>query len=379
MKQLFLLFTLLISLPFLSNAQLNNQAFGSYQALDSGKTGQIRLNIDGLGYFKNNEYFNDIVEGYTLFGYQFMPSLSYQPTPNISVTAGAFLQREFGLDGFTDIAPIFRLKYQKNRFTFLFGTLEGDLRHRLIEPIYNFERVISDRLEQGIQFRHAGKRFQGDWWINWREAITQGATNQEEIEGSWNMQYFLTPETSKWKFSLNLQSLILHRGGQINNSDQPVYTLQNHAVGFKLSSDWGTTGFVRGITLENYATFFSTDTDSLAFDSGSGIYLNGTMHTTAGDVMLSYWQGDQFVNPLGGDLYTSVSRIAGNPSLATREVILLRWMKDFKLSQHVTLSARAEPFYDLSLSSFEYSFGLYMNYRLGTSLNPKKPIVFSTH
>ena len=34
----------------------------------------------------------------------------------------------------------------------IFGNLDGSIQHQLIEPIYNFERVITNRLENGAQF-----------------------------------------------------------------------------------------------------------------------------------------------------------------------------------------------------------------------------------
>jgi len=351
-------------------AQLDNSAFEQPIRLDTSQVGKLHFRLNHLGYFKNNEYFNDIVEGYTLFGYQIHPKVAYQPTENLLIEAGFYARKDFGENGFAETQPTFTLKYQKNRFGFLFGNLEGNAQHKLIEPLYDFERIIDDRLEQGIQFLHNGQKFKADFWINWREAISFGDTDQEEIEGAWHLRYLLSP-TAKLKSEVILQSTVLHRGGQINTTSLPVYTTQNHAIGFKLSSDWGDAGFLRGFSLENYALLFSVDSDSLAFGSGNGLYLNATAHTKWGNLMASYWKGSEFINPLGGDLYSSESRI-GNPAQANRQLIIFRWMKDFQLSPNCHLSARFEPFYDLENNLFEYSFGLYANYVLDIQVNCKK-------
>jgi hypothetical protein len=364
----FLLF--FISLSSSVFCQLNNQAYEFPILLDSGATKTLEFKADYFGYFKNNEYFGEIVEGRTYFGQQLHPKISYQPTENVLLEAGLFVRQVFGENRLTETKPTFSLKYQKNKFGFLLGNLEGSLQHGLIEPLYDFERVIDDRLENGIQFLHKGKRFTGDWWINWRKSIQTGSTDQEEIEGAGNMKYKLV---NKEKTSLEfiLQSVILHRGGQINSSALPVYTTMNNALGIQLNRSFNPSSFAKGISMQFYTVGFSVDSDSLSFRNGNGLYLNGSLETSAGTFIASYWKGEGFVNILGGDIYSSVSRFR-NFTEPTREILVFRWLKDFQLSSHCQLSVRAEPYYDFQNSLFEYSIGVYANYRLNVKIPTKQ-------
>lgn len=46
----------------------------------------------------------------------------------------------------------------------------------------------------------------------------------------------------------------------------------------------------------------------------------------------------------------------------TQEFVMLRLLYDLKVADGLTLTARAEPFYDTYAESIEYSFGLYLNF-----------------
>ena len=132
-------------------SQLNNRLFEDRKAIFPDRENKLYLDIGLLGFTKNNEYFNDIADGYTLFGYQFYPSLAYFPAENVRIDAGIYLQKDFGASGFQTIAPTFSLKVKKGDWNIIFGNLDGGLNHRLIEPLYDFERVLNDRLETGLQ------------------------------------------------------------------------------------------------------------------------------------------------------------------------------------------------------------------------------------
>ncbi|MEM9983204.1 MAG: hypothetical protein AAF734_11970, partial [Bacteroidota bacterium] len=326
-------------------SQLNNQAFEWPISVDSNQIGRIRFQLGYLGYLKNNEYFDGIADGYTLFGQQLQPKVTYQPSPHLLIEAGLFMRQDFGESTFAETEPIFTLKYQKKHFRLVFGTLEGNLQHRLIEPLYDFERVIDDRIEQGIQFLYKSERFRADVWTNWRRTIQRNRNEQEEIEGAWYLHYLMNPK-SRFQSKLILQSSLLHRGEQSSQSNLPIYTTQNHALGFQTRLVNTNVRFLKGLSMEHYVLLFTVDSDSLTFSQGTGLYLNGTIHTKWGDWMTSYWRGNDFINLLGGDLYSSEARMGGTIE-PQRNLLIFRWLKDFELIPRCYLTARAEPYYDL--------------------------------
>ena len=113
--------------------------------IEERDSGAFKVGFDLLGYLRNNEFKSDIIPGYTLFGYQLRPYLSYYPSSHIRIDMGGFFVRDFGEDGFSEIRPILTFKYSKRSYSFIFGTLEGALSHRIIEPIYDVENVIARR------------------------------------------------------------------------------------------------------------------------------------------------------------------------------------------------------------------------------------------
>ena len=81
--------------------------------------------------------------------------------------------------------------------------------------------------------------------------------------------------------------------------------------------------------------------------------------------MLSYWQGSRFIAPLGGDLFQSASRTVSNPEFLDRQrkILLVRLLRDFRVSDAAALTVRVEPLYDFTAQLLDFSFGVYLNFR----------------
>lgn len=56
--------------------------------LDSAQTRELRLKVDNLSFFKDNEFSGNIMKGYSLPGLWVAPRLTYQPLKNIRLDAG---------------------------------------------------------------------------------------------------------------------------------------------------------------------------------------------------------------------------------------------------------------------------------------------------
>lgn len=314
---------------------------------------------------KNNEYFNKIADGYTLFGYQLNPKLIYFPSPNVRLEAGVFAWKDFGNAAYSQITPTFTLKYEKNNFAFLFGTLEGSLTHRLIEPLYDFERVIYDRLEHGVQFIYSHRYFAIDTWINWEKMVYRGSPFQEVLTAGASGRLKVV-DNQYWKINFPLQILTSHQGGQITTANLPALTLVNGTAGLHISKQLSTNGFFRNARMEHYYVFSKDLVPSpRPFQQGKGTYLNLALSTAWLEIMGSYWLGNAYVPSRGGPLYSSVSSSHSNEGHTEklRELFILRLMHNTRLSEKLLLSARAEPFYDFNSQEIEFSFGLYLNYK----------------
>ncbi|MBC8112675.1 MAG: hypothetical protein H7Y04_16625 [Verrucomicrobia bacterium] len=390
---------LFLLLSFPSFAQLNNAVFIDTIPNQTSNKNNIFFGFESFNFLKNNEYADGIANGYTLFGYQITPSFAYQPSEKVSLQAGAFFWKDFGNDNFTQIAPTFSVKLKFDSLTIISGNLQGNLSHNLIEPLFDFERVINKRLEGGFQLIYHKPRFYADLWIDWLKAIYPASNFQEEISAGLSAHYNLI-QTEKMLVRLPLQMQIFHRGGQIGSISKPNTNWLNLALGFSISQQVRNRGFIRSFKVDNYVVLYNNFSEdfnnfksSFVFSRGNGYYFNFLLNTKYVDVMLSYWQGNQFRSLQGGKLFQSVNDIAvprvGEPDTVTvvpprpnlrgkprpadppkpynsevdRELIIVRLIKDIRVLKNLYVTVRVEPVFNLGTGKFQFSQGFYVNYR----------------
>ena len=357
MKKTLFILILLSSAP--AWGQLNNTAFEQRMAVAEADSGKLFLGLNVLGFFKDNEYFDTTIEGYTLFGYQFNPYLSYHIARNVRLDAGVYAQKDFGNDDYTEVQPTVSLKITNNRnFNFIFGTLEGSVHHRLIEPLYDFESVLNNRLENGAQVLWMKDDLFLDAWIDWQNMIYFNDTEPERFAAglSINKTFF---RKNGFHIDVPFQFVGNHQGGQIDTVDNVVQTVFNGATGLTIEGELN--GVVKSWGLKSYIVGYMGD--DLPFEDGFGFFINPYITTKIGlTVMGSYWKGIEYLTVQGGDLYPSINAKYPTRVDEVRDFFMLRMLYDVKIAQGLILTARAEPFYDTYANSLEYSFGLYLNF-----------------
>jgi hypothetical protein len=349
--------------PFGMKAQLNNKSLETYEHLDSTKSKQLSFQFESFSYIKNNEYFLKVADGYTLFGNIFAPKFIFQPAPNVRIEGGIFGRKDFGNTAFTSIQPIFTVKIQKDSSQFLFGNLEGHLNHRLVEPMLNFERVILNRQETGLQYIKRKKNTFFDGWIDWQKMIYNGSDFKEEIFAgfSWNKKLY---KSTNFSFSIPAQLTFQHRGGQTTKDTGQVVTNINTAIG--IEAEWRLSGFFQSFRIQNYFVGYRQNSNyHLFFPDGSGAYLNLTAETKVMNLMLSYWTSTGYESDAGGDLYQSVGRTYNYGKVVERyrNILIIRAMKDWKILDNLYLTFRFEPYFDFNNKGFEHSESLFLSYR----------------
>lgn len=382
--KLFFSSLLVLSLcPFLSFAQLDNTSFYSNN-FDSSKLNQRTLNleIDYFGFFENREFFENIADGYTLFGSQFLSKFYYSADTTLKISAGVFLRKDFGSGNnngnFNQIQPYFQFLYKKDKHQFIFGNLEGNLQHNLIEPLFNFENIINRRLENGVQYKYLSKNTSLDSWIDWVTMIYPYSDFDEELHFGLNVErnIITSKNRKRWKSTIPIQLTAIHRGGQINTTNNSIVTIFNAAIGNKTTyyfgnneqrSEKNTGSYLKYIRTHLYGVFFIDDSSvpTFTFENGMGIYANLELATKKHQLMFSYWRGQDFVAPLGGDIYSSVSRIyAPNPqNEPLRNLLILRILTNFSIpnlaKDDAKIVFRATPYYNFGTQEINFSTGLY--------------------
>ncbi|RPD50005.1 hypothetical protein DNI29_04200 [Hymenobacter sediminis] len=350
-----------------SGRLLPGDTIGGRQAEEypAEEAGDLRISLNAFTFFKDNEYFNSIVEGYTLFGTQLNPQLVYYPTANLRLEGGVFLWKDFGTARLRQVRPTFRATYAKGAHTIVLGNIQPHLYHGYIEPLFNFERVISRPLEEGLQYRYNSGRVGLDVWVDWQRQQYRYSNYQEEIAGGLSGSVRLTGNNSPVTLFLPLQFTATHRGGQIDTINRPLQTLFNGATG--LEARYQLPNKRTALRLQAYGVGFydKSFTYELPYKRGAALYLNGTVETRLLDVMLSYWQGQRYLSPLGGDLYQSASRSVTSPDYRqpNRQLLFVRLMRDFSLGEAAAITVRVEPVHDFKENITDFSFGVYLNFR----------------
>lgn len=347
-------------------AQLDNHAFLYRLPVEPAVEGQLRIAVQAFVFSKDNEYFNKIDEGRTYYGTQLAPRLVYFPNANLRLEAGIFLYKDYGTSRLRQVRPMFTAKYQNGPHRILFGNIEGQLHHGYIEPLFDFERVMTNHLEEGMQYQLQTSRVSLDTWVDWQRQQYRFSNFQEEVAGGLTSEITAYQDSAGWRLGVvPVQFLATHRGGQIDTIATPLQTLFNFAAGLRVRRKFYNS-FVRAVHVDGYLTRFTdySFTEVLPYGKGNGFYINGGVDTRLSNIMLSYWSGNGFVAPQGGRLYQSISSTVNNADFTQRrrELLILRMFSDFHLPGNVILTTRFEPFYDFNRRQIEFSFGAYLNF-----------------
>lgn len=351
-----IIFTVITSIfiTFNAFAQINNSPLENPIRLDSNR--RLSFRFSSLNFVKNNEYFNDLFDGYTIFGYFINPKIAFHARKNVVIELGGFARKEFGSKGFKEIEPTFSIKYQKQDWQMIFGNLEGNVAHQMIEPMMNFERMLTAPLEHGFQFKKVESDAFFDSWLDWQRSTLAGQTNQEHILFGvvWKHKPF---EISNLKVNFPVQFTAYHQGGQNLAASFPVKTWLNPSVGVSVEKEL----LKSSISFENqYVGSFEDG------NVGKGWYSNLKFQNIKWQAILSYWLSENYASPMGGDLFQSASRKFNNESYSEqyRSLLILRLIRDWKIVQDLNLSFRFEPYYDFRNHLFQHSEGLYLKYSL---------------
>lgn len=355
----------------IASAQLNNLALSDEWLFNENDTGRFQLHVNHLGYLRNTEYFNSFELGRTLFGQQLHPRIGYVAAKGILLQGGVFLRSDFGaIPNINQIQPTLTIKLlnEKAGRSFLFGTIEGALAHRLIEPLFDISQGIENRIENGAQFKINNKKMFFDTWINWQRYITKGSPYQEQFQAGLNLSPVVYESKSQLSITPVLQATAFHRGGQIDASDSSLVMIFNLAGGVAFKQIY-TTSFVREVSLSGFFTKLEETSSNGLFSvkSGLGFYQNFFVKSKSLGLMLSYWESNNYNSVLGAPVLMSQSASFSNVFSKKRQLLFVRLLYEKSLSSNFQLVARVEPLYDFTTSLLDYSMSVYLCYRINRS------------
>lgn len=301
MRRLGLFFFLLVISGMVSSKIVAQQ--------DSISTNALFFKLENLNFIQDNEYFNNIADGYTLMGSQLHPKLAFYPHPKAKLELGIFGLTYAGLEGYHKVIPTFSFTYTMKNADLVMGNLQNNKLHNLIAPLMAPESLLDERsVENGIQYMLHKNKLKMDTWINWEHFIFKSDTQNEEFVMGISANYKILA-LKKWHINIPFQNLFYHRGGQINTDlidSRKVFTMRHTALGVQLKH---LLKLDQNVCFSSYYLQHQSTSipEEFIYKSGKGFLTNLDFHYKNWSLGIGYWYGDQFVSPRGDDMFQSVS------------------------------------------------------------------------
>ena len=357
------LFVQILSVQLLS-AQFFTPSFYRDTEIDSTLANSISFGIENSNFFKNDEYFNDVIEGYTLTGWFINPKLIYYPSKDMKIELGAHLLKYSGIDSFTRVLPTLSFQYKISKSVdVVIGSLYGSTNHNIVEPVFKYEYYFTDNIENGLQFLFKKPKYNGEVWINWQEFIFTGEDKQEIFTMGTTHNFLLSKPDSKHQFSIPLQVLFVHRGGQINQSDAMSITHNNDAVGLSYKYNFSGNKLNSAGIDQYFVMYNDLSTDYLfQYIQGYGVYTNLYARSKNIQLNASWWYGNHYISLRGHPIYQSMSTHKKDYYEKERALLTGRLMYEKEIIKGLNLGAGAEVYFDLYNYIPDYWYMFYINF-----------------
>lgn len=333
----------------------NNALLASSEIKDSSA---LYFNFSNANFLWNNEFFNDVVEGYTLIGYWISPQLQYHFSPSLRIDAGAHFLKYSGIDSYSTILPTYAITYSKNDYSLTMGTLSGTVHHNLSEPLFYSERYFTDNIENGVQYLLNKNKIGLDVWLDWRSFIFHGEDKQEELIFGVNAIPQLL-KTNGFKLEGVASLLAGHRGGQIDVSANNMKTVFNYGLGFCASKSINFK-WMDEISLESqYVGFYdNSPTVESIYEQGGGVLNNLRFSKKDSYFQVGYWSSNKYLSLMGHPIYQSFSSVDPLLHKEKRNLITANIFYSKSIYQGVYLGLMGDLFYDIDTKTTDYSMGL---------------------
>ncbi len=357
---------LLLLLLIFGKVSAQSPVFRTYLPLSDSSRKTLYFRMESSTFFKNNEYFDAFAYGYTGIGFYAKPVLDYYFTDKFEATAGVYLMKYSGLDHFSQVIPIFRLRYKMApMLELVMGNIYGTANHRLAEPLFRYDRFYQHHIEYGFQFLLHTRHIWSDLWLSWEHFIQVGDTLQEHLMVGSSTVFTFTNPRKGWAFSIPVQVVFAHRGGQLAPPPhKPVSTLMNSLVGVQLQYRFNPkTSLAFEPEILCYAGLNLPDPNEMngqPFRNGWGSYTKLSFRYGSLKIMTGYWYARRFISPHGEYLFQSVSEIDPSFSQEKRELLTGKISFQKTIYHSIKLEARFENYYDLMSHQLNYSYGLYL-------------------
>ncbi|GAO29417.1 hypothetical protein [Geofilum rubicundum] len=353
----FLLFFLLLG-PMLHSQQLFWHPVVR-DSIPARQPGDLTFKMASSFVFINNEFFGDIVEGYTLPAYQLEPTMVYYAGERFRLRGGLHLQQFFGENESMTVRPVISATVLfSDQLQLTMGAIDGHLHHGLSDALFHYERSIVNPVENGFQFRYEDDNWWGDAWMSWEQYIEQGDSIPEIFTAGISARRHLLNSDSGWKLDLPLQALVMHRGGQISDFEEAGANFMNLSSGLELEKRQS--GFVKKAGWFGHFLVYNElkEAHPSGINKGHAFYTGVVLESSQNSLMLGYWKADRFLSSRGNPIFHSVSDFMENTWWADRSMLTGKLLWHKKVLPDVVFSLLVDGYYDLSSEQFDYAYGI---------------------
>ncbi len=328
----------------------------------------VGLRVDSEGVFYNAEFSHPMKPGYTLPGVAVEPTLRVQPNKwaeFIGGYRGVFMGGKMrSVVG----CPVISLRMCLSpELMIRMGTLANTRTHGLPDWLYSHQWPWLHNPETGAKIKYMRGLFRAETWIDWSNFIWRGENDNERFLYGLRVQYggSRRPEVVLTGMRVGLFALASHIGGQIDDSPEPVQTSLNAGVDLHYTSSP-----MGGLSLRLLGgVYFAISRDGAAaspldISSGWAGYPYLALRMRRGMVSVGYFRAKRFVSLRGEELLSAYSSWGDGRAMAARSVLTGTLRYRYQLGKSTEFTARAEGFYDLTLSRVDWAFLLRIRMRL---------------
>ena len=380
MRFLFLALSLLPCFVHAQNEMWNHLATSPYR-LDTSDVHALKVELESISFFRNNEFESRQADGYSLPGFWVQPKLTYMPLRQIKVELGLQALVFSGANRYPNyvyhdisiwkgnqytkgahVLPWFRAQADFRHLSIVLGNIYGGQNHRLIEPLFNPETNLSQDPEMGLQLLWDRPHLHADIWLNWQSYIFREDTHQEAFTVGTTWRTLLNKPESRLHWFLPVQLVVQHRGGEQNIEHRRVETIWNGSVG--VGAQWNANMRVlKTLTAEANGLLAYQQTGNLwPFKSGAA----GHTAVRLGlwnflETGVSYFFAPRhFVSLYGNHFYSTLSKDGEDFGRLQTAAAHVRFHHTF--ARGYTLGADVEAYqtWQAKESAFNFSFGIYL-------------------
>lgn len=321
-----------------------------------GTEPQVNFIADYQGFFRNNEYFEDYLKGYTLTGNHFTPQIELQLSESASIKTGAHLLKYNGLDDFSEAVPFLSVELTLNKFGITLGSFSEANRMKLSDKLFSDERSMTNYLQEGLLIKYHSKQFNVETWLDWEQFIFRNDPFREEFMVGSVMNWQTHPG-NETVFEADFQSVIQHKGGQVDDSGLPVNTVMNNALGLFVRRH---RTHERVLSFGVRAMLYNDLNGNAEWSSENGWALDFPLSFRSEKLRIKagYWTAEEFVAPYGKPVFQTVSLAEPRVSLEENSVAYFDFSYNYEVIEGLKLQARLSNYYMIDLKGFNYYYGV---------------------